>query len=356
MTQRPYDRDHPHPNACIPADVYSQQTQANTGMAWLQDDTPVDVDLEGMAGYAKNMMVVQEHVRSDQGNLDLLGNFPFKAWHGSVINEAGYVRSHMTANYTELMNYLAHLQQGLMNIGMAAQTVADAYQGTDGTSAASLDAVKFAFGDTTVAPPGDLPPMEYKTWWDAQQEASQQGEEKAASIAMFGDQNTWDERTNPDGSVTRFAKGPDGQRIEITTTSIPTTSIQITTTVIYGPGDHVLSRTEETRYSDMHSQSSSTVNPDGTRTVTTESTQRGDGKASVETTQTTQYGKDGSTTTTTTTTTTSKDGSQVISTTRSEDGKPADEVRRLEIGAATDGVSSRLDSPADDAVKDLTKR
>jgi hypothetical protein len=310
------------------------------------------VDPDGLTGYAGNMVTIMENLMSHQTYLTMLASMPNKAWEGPVLGDAGYARARFLANYTELMNYLSHLALALNNIGNAAQTVADAYSGTDGHSAADVNAVLFAFGVSTASRPAGLPPGIGKTYFQDLIERRTQGGEAAAAPAMFGEEGTWDERTNADGSVTQVAQGPNGQRMEITSFSIPGGLGTVTTTVIYDSGGRVLSRTSENRSSYLDGDSvvtSTTTSTDGHRTSsTTETVTYGDGgRVTSERTENVQYGADGTETRTSTTTTTDPDGTQVT-----EQRRGDEVIRRTEVGDDTAGAgATRPDSPAADATR-----
>jgi hypothetical protein len=332
-----------------PFNPYREETRANTSTGWLADQEPVDVDPDGLTGYAGNMLTVMDNLLSHQGYLTMLASLPNKAWEGPVLGDAGYARSRFLANYTELMNYISHLGLALNNIGNAAQTIADAYNGTDGHSAADVNSVLFAFGVSTASRPAGLPEIIGKTYFQDLMEKRAQGGEAAAAPAMFGDEGTWDQRTNPDGSVTQIAHGPNGQRMEIT--SNPYSGG--TTTVIYDAGGRVLSRTTESRYTHLDGNSvvtTTTTSSGGNRTgTTTETTTYDDeGRVTSESTEQVQYGPNGSQTSTSTTTTTDpEDGSQVTVQRRGDE-----EVRRVEVGEQTSGGgATRPDSPAADATR-----
>jgi hypothetical protein len=336
-----------------PFNPYREETRANTSTTWLGDQQPVDVDPEGLSGYAGNMVTIMENLMSHQTYLTMLASVPHQAWEGPVLGDAGYARARFLANYTELMNYLSHLALALNNIGNAAQTVADAYSGTDGHSAADLNAVLFAFGVPGANRPAGLPSIIGKTYFQDLIERRTQGGESAAAPAMFGDEGTWDERTNADGSVTQIAHGPNGQRMEITSFSIPGGGGTVTTTVIYGSGGRVLSRTSENRSTYMDGNSvvtSTTTSSDGRRTgSTTETVTYGDGgRVTSESTENVQYGPDGSEAArSSTTTTTESDGSQVT-----EQRRGDEVIRRTEVGEQTSGGgATRPDSPAADATR-----
>jgi len=74
-----YERDHPYDNTWH-GNPYAEQTEANTNTNWLDDQKPVDVDPDGLTGYAKSMLTIQGNVTGQLGDLSLLGSTPSRAW------------------------------------------------------------------------------------------------------------------------------------------------------------------------------------------------------------------------------------------------------------------------------------
>jgi hypothetical protein len=105
---------------------YSEQTEHNTRTEWLNEQEPLDVELDGLTDYAANMKTLSENLRDLGATLNPLGTVPTQAWEGMVLEEMNYMRHRFLGNYAEFKQYLANLQMALMNIGMAAQTIADA--------------------------------------------------------------------------------------------------------------------------------------------------------------------------------------------------------------------------------------
>jgi len=319
---------------------YESATRHNTNTEWLNEQEPLDVELDGLTDYAKNMKTLSENLRDLQSALDMLGTVPTDAWENMVLPEMAYMRHRFLGNYAELSQYLAQLQTALMNIGMAAQTVADAYRGTDGWSAASVDAVRFAFGDHSVAPPGDLPSgFNYQTYFDALNQQNQQG---------GGSDNRPDAQWStpvqqPDGSFVSYNQygekrvlTQDGNVFTIThydrngnkLSEVQQTSTSVAPTSYF----HFTETTTRTTYGDTQSVS---------RTTTARNSNPGGGYTETTTTYR------GSEVTSTTTRTVEADGSQVITTT-----SPDGDSREIHIGADTPG-GDLSDSPAEDALRRL---
>jgi len=305
-------------------DPYGGQTAANTSPGWLNTtkDEVIDLDLDGMAEFAKDMVKVQDYLNARTGQLQLLAEMPTDAWEGNVLGEAGYIRSMMMNNYKGFTQYFSYLSIALSNVGMAAQTISDIYGSSDGWSAASLDAVSWAFG----APPENAPD------WVNQPP-----------------------RTNADGSVTAIALGPDGQRKEITTFSVPGGGPTIVTTTLYDAKGKVVTQ---------HSERTVTVQRGNSVVTRTEYTGP-DGKPAGAQEKFTTYGAAGQETahgrvtygadgkpTSTTTDTTGADGSHHITTTN-HDGKV---VQDLHVGATTEGAEAVPDSPLQDTLDDIQQQ
>jgi uncharacterized protein YukE len=319
---------------------YSDQTYKNTTVEWVSDSTPVDVDLEGLRQYAKKMSSASANLMSQQGHLSHLMQMPLQAWEGSTLGEAEFVRQQMMANASELFSYLGVLGVTLMNIGNAAQTVADIYDSADGTSAASLNDVLFAFGDPTVRRPANLPKNLGETY-DQRVLAEQ---EKAKNPPPV-DESQWQAPTqriiSPYETV-MTSNGPNGQRREVATTASPYGGPVVVTTTVYNAKGKVTSETSTRTY-----ESYDYTKNVATQTVETYTGQKLNGKSVTETHYSTTTGEVVKTTTTNSDadgkatggraeTTDQKTGEQTEDTTAVKKGKTVvtDEVV---VGKATPG-------------------
>lgn len=328
---------------------YASQTRANTNVDWsgrftdLEDDAngDVDIDLEGIAEYAQMMMTIQRNLMDGMGDVSDLGSLPGKAWEGVVLPEGRMAMMRLSENYSEFQAYLQHLGTALMNIGMAAQTVADAYANSDGWSAASLNAVDYAFGISGAERPAGLPPwVDGKTYFDLLRE--NQGGTPPPGSALWRDGG--EESTSPYTS-TRTAYGPNGERMVVTTSSPPGGGTTYITTTIYGRDGQQISQSSQTvsYYRDGNTNVQVTRNSDGT-----------------ETERRTTYGDNGQQTgestvnrdangneTRSTTTETNDDGSQTIT------ERSGDETTETEVGPQTEGETGVPDDPAMDAIDNI---
>lgn len=329
---------------------YAEQTAANTRTDWLSGQQPLEADLDGIDGYAADMKTISENLRDLKARLSPLGDLPNSAWDGYVLAEAAYMKSRFTGDFAEFSQYFFNLEQALMNVGMVAQTISDAYRGTDGWSAASLDTVRWAFGDANVPTPAGLPSMmPQTTFFDALQAARENG----AGPTTPASPDTWtnQEPVVEDGVTTLRATNQDGDVRTVTEQFVPGTGLVTTVTVTDRDGN-VLSETRET--------SSSYSYPYGhTSTVATEQDGQPAGRT---TTSTSSNGAEGGYTETTSRTdgegeptggTATRrvdgDGDQTL-TTENADGQTTSE---LHIGEDTQGAGD-LESPANEAIERLT--
>ncbi|SIR64936.1 hypothetical protein [Micromonospora avicenniae] len=335
---------------------YQRETDLNTRKDWLADQKPVDVDIDGMVDYGKNMVTIRDNLQSHGGQLNLLNEMPAAAWEGAVLPEAKYMRSQMLQNSGELQQYITYLGTALTNTGMAAQTIADAYSSTDGWSAASLDAVRFAFGDTDAPRPPGLPPfITGKTYWDQYFEnlsgAGQDGaENEGTGEKKFTD--TGQPVVNPDGSITHTSVAPDGS-VQLMTTQMLPGGGTLVTYVTKDPSGKVISTT---------SSKTTTVVRDNS-TITTTTDYDAHGKPTGGHRQTDSYGADGSRSQTD-----EKLGADGKPTSKTVDQHNADGTRHvtetdgkgkvtqeLHTGQDTEGVSTSdaLDSPSKSALEEI---
>ncbi|MEV6345999.1 hypothetical protein [Actinoplanes sp. NPDC051851] len=145
---------------------FANETGANTA-AWPGDGPAVEADLDGMRGYAGLMRGAQRDLAGRGTHLSDLHDLPVTAWEGDVLGEAAVLRDRITANASEFTTYLDNLGRSLLNIGCAAQTIADMYESGDAAAAASLTDVLFAYGDTSVPRPDGLPAGVGRTYLEA---------------------------------------------------------------------------------------------------------------------------------------------------------------------------------------------
>jgi hypothetical protein len=326
---------------------YGDQTAQNTDPSWLAGTTPVDVDLDGLREYAKHLSDASMDLSSQQGHLMHLLSMPNDAWSGRSLGEAEFVRSQMMANASELTSYLAVLGLSLMNIGNAAQTVADIYHSADGMSAASMNDVLFAFGVSGADRPDGLPKKIGQTYEQAVT-AGAAGTATAPQSGLWGTPTT----TILSQYETRQKSiGPGGQTREISTTTSPWGGPVVETTVVRSADGKVLSTTSSRTYNSYNYATKTS-----TETVESYTGDQLTGKAVTATT----HGSDGSVSQEATTNydgTKNKDGTDHVSGKRDEsvdqttkvqtettssvdkDNK-SHETDRVVIGAATPGQTT----------------
>lgn len=278
------------------AGPYQHETDQNTHAPWLAgtDGTKVDVDISGLRAYAGKMSDAASDLAGRSAHLTHLMSMPQDAWSGATLGEAAFVRSQLMANASELTTYLSVLRQTLMNIGSAAQTVADIYHTADGTSAADLNDVLFAFGDPTVRRPAGLPRSIGQTYDQAVASDN-------AATATPGSSGLWGPptRSAPNQFETvETSVGPGGQIRTVTTSTSPEGGSVLVTTVVTGANGKVLSRSSTQTTSSFDSSTNT-----NTKTVTSYTGDQVTGTTRTATT----YGKDG-TVTAETTTQTAADG------------------------------------------------
>jgi hypothetical protein len=271
---------------------------------------------------------------------------PQDAWTGATLGEASFVRSQMLANASEFSSYVRVLGQTLMNIGSAAQTVADIYNSADGLSAASLNDVLFAFGDPNASRPKGLPKQIGQTYDQAVADA-------AAKSGTPADSPLWQEPT--ERTISPYQKeavsvGPNGET-RVVTTSTPPGSGTIVTTVVYAADGKVLSSTSSrTSYSYDYSTRTGTQTVQSysgdklTGTSVTRTTTDTSGNLTNQTT-TNSDGK-GNTTGSRTETVNQETGEQTETTTSVNEKHESHETDRVTIGKETAGQQT-VEKPID---------
>jgi hypothetical protein len=351
-----------------PYNPYAKQTNANTQTGWLFDDNHknIDADLDGMGDYAKNMKIIADNLMGNIPELNLMAELPSRAWPAGVLPESAYTAELMLRNHGELMQYLSYLQQAVLNVGSAAQTIAASYAGTDGWSAADLNSVNFAYGVSDKRPSG------YPAGWMDQVKTYQEAlaeNMRTGNAAASGVHATWDDQgsyTDEAGREHHVAMSTDGVKREIITWTDPFTHATHTTTIVtYPPNPNGQTPQQRAGYSQTSSQISNTYLASNGAVVTSTTSYGNDGAVTGRQTQSTTYGNNGQVTDTSTTnygadgketssnsTVTNADGSQTTTKTHG-DGKDKETDQRVEVGPDTPGVVGLGDQPAQDALNGL---
>lgn len=343
---------------------YKAQTEANTKPTWLHDEGTknLDADLDGMADYAKNMGILRDNLNHHMNYLNLLGSLPMQAWAPGALPEGAYTAKLMVNNYNELQQYLSFMFQALNNIGSAAETIAVAYRGTDGWSAADLNSVNFAFGDSSKRPSG-FPQAwmdQVKTWQDQYSENMRTGNGAASGVIVsWTDQGTY---TDASGAVHHVAMSSDGVKRDVIVTTDPVGGATVTTTTVtYPPNPNGRTKEEKAGYTTSTRQTKSS-NLTGPNSYDEHTVNYGaDGKETGSSVVSTTFGTNGQVTSTTThnygadgketsgsSTVTNPDGTQTVTTTKN--GKPD---RVIQFGQQTEGIVGIGDQPAQDALNRL---
>ncbi|WP_238005618.1 hypothetical protein KZZ52_42780 [Dactylosporangium sp. AC04546] len=204
----------------------------------------VEVDLDDLVDYAKKLGDDSRDVMSQATSATTsLNELPMRAFTGPVLTEASLAQVALVHNAGELGIYLANLGQAMFNIASAAQTISDSYGGSDRSVAVSIDAVKFAFGDPTVARPPGLPANFPVTTYEDQQNADD----------APADDGTWSSSPPTAGpyGVTEYVStnSATGERLRILEWRDPATGAIVRTTTSSN-GSVTVSRTTTTQTGD----------------------------------------------------------------------------------------------------------
>ncbi len=329
---------------------YQEQTDVNTDPKWLGDDR-VEVDLRTMGDYAKGVQELQIQLVGRVMQLQpLLATQPLEAWKGHQILPEAALLAGIIANSTDEFNgYLLSLVQGLLNVGSAAQSIADIYAGTDGWSAADLGAVQWVLGEYGAKRPAGAP-----SWildqTHAQAAAAGEGPPPPEDSGLW----TVVSEGGYSGAFITVSAGPGGMRM-VTVVVNDASGSSRTTTIYNAAGEQLTTRTQVTK----------TVYNGDTVTTRVTTTQDGKPQGSVETSETTTAGQVSSSTTTNTDANgkpsqqtvlrTLPDGSQIISTYEfDKDGNRIEPpIRVIAIGEQTAGPDRNAVDPGDTALDEL---
>jgi hypothetical protein len=329
---------------------YQNATDQNTSRTWLDDIAPIDVNLHGMGDFAKNLITVsndlfshQQHVMGQISSIleenAFAGGFP----------EVNYAAKLHSQNLSEFAQYLSGLWQAIQHTANAAQVIADSYSSTDGWSAASLDAVNFAFGDPNAKRPSGLPPGLGKTWSQKQAEDEAQSAATGPTAANGHPDSHWQlVNTSTDGAGNSYSTYQDqyGETRQINVTHQDGHKITTITT----PQGTTTTTESTVSYPYGSTTTRTTTTPDGRTTTSTVNT------SSSANSHTTQNVDSSGKVTSSTTTTHNSDGS-VTETTSSYDGQghptPTNSVT---YGQESPGVgNAKVNSPAADIEQSLKK-
>jgi hypothetical protein len=325
---------------------YQSATDRNTSTDWLDDMKPVDVKLDGMSDYAGNMMTIMNNLKdhntylvqqmNDLVEVAFAGGFP-------EISEAATLHKQ---NVQEFASYNSFLMTSLVNIGSAAQTIADSYASTDGWSAASLSSVEFAFGDKSAGRPPGLPAALGKTYYDKYFEDMAKEDPGASG----GSDSNWRVQSTTTDPKTGAEKSTYVDQHGNLRTITVTTANGVKTTVIESGGKKTTT-VERTVYHPNGSITTKTITtPDGKSTTTeSETSSTADGH------ETTDFNSKGQATNSTTVKHNS-DGTETDTTTSYDKKGHGTTTSQVSVAQEGPDVDVTADSPTDDVVKKLQKQ
>ncbi|MEY9863597.1 hypothetical protein ABH935_009250 [Catenulispora sp. GAS73] len=234
---KPQPVNYPEEGGSHDPNPYATQTDATTQFGWGGGRQPVSVDIHKLGDYAIDMKNIADFER-DHAQMQLLMDSTAKSWTGGpLLPEGSWALDQFQHNAEEFVQYLQNLYNAVYNIAFAAKSVADCYNGTDGWSAADVNAVDYAFGDNVPRPAGWYAGDD-KTWLQAQAENKQatQGAmppvwkthhqtQSGNTTITFNDDGqghtqTITVTTNPDGGSTMvIVDDVNGKKTTTTTTS-----------------------------------------------------------------------------------------------------------------------------------------
>jgi hypothetical protein len=324
---------------------YQSATDKNTSATWLDDAKPVDVHLHGMVDYAKNVETVKDNLSSHRQRVSGdMGNAVPGAFAGGF-PEIAYAASLHGQNLAEFQQYLNFLGFALMNVANAAQTIADCYSSTDGWSAASLDAVNFAYGDPSAKRPAGLPPGLGQTWSDAYYKAMAKQQEDAAKGGGDDSAHNWklsSNYTGTDGSEHMTYTDQYGN----TKTIVVLHQGNTTTTTVTTPKGTTTTVASTYTYPYGSVTTTTVTGPDGHPRTSTVNT------SSVGNTSVVSNVDDKGHTTSSKTTTYNSDGSQTVTTRTYDDKGNVQNTDSVTYGQEAPGVGNSVDSPTKQAIDD----
>lgn len=345
---------------------YQFETTVNTTSPWATPDLPeLSADLDGIRDYAKKIAAVSQDIQGPSATVAAhLAEMPKSAWAGDPLAEMEHVRAYISYNAAELAAYFQQLGTTMTHIGAAAKTIADVYQHGDGYGAASINDVLFAFGDQNVPRPKGLPSYIGQTYLEAdveaQMKAAADGTAPAEDLTPFDkSDDKWEVQSatsSPYGTTQVMVNPSTGQTMKIVNSFSPSSNVVTAVTTITDHKGHVISS------STTRTTTTSTINGDGTASITKTVDSIEDGRTTSRQQTTEHYtagtvddktttenqvkydskGKETVTETSTTSTHTYSDGSTHEQTTTPGETKDDDRVTTDDVwvGAKTDGPST----------------
>ncbi len=251
---------------------YIRQTLANISTGWLGPSAPLEVELDDMADFANSMVEVQKFIEEHKSYLDPMDTFLGQSWDAYALGEARWAHARFAHSRAELQQYLANLSMGVMNVGMAAQTIADIYRNADEFAAADVNAVRWAFADPSAPRPDNLPPWLAKAKTYSESLPVPPGADETTLTTAWGEPVR---TVQPDGSVTLTFTNPQDSRHYITITTFE--SPRANYGLAFSYSTYTVTTIHTADGTEMVTRSDSVVQGYGNRMTTTTTTQT-DGK------------------------------------------------------------------------------
>jgi hypothetical protein len=283
------------------AGPYGATSAQNTGIDWLKDFTKVDAKLDAMVDYAVTMSSIAtdlmiHRIRLSSQINELLQENAF----GGGFPELRFAQVLHGQNLAEFTQYLQKLHDGIDHTANAAKAISDSFRGGDAFASADLNAVQFAFGDTSAKKPGGFPPQLGQTFSQYEAAAAAKGDDTKPNkqwqstgttddngvltetfVDQYGDVRTITSY-KVNGQDVQIVTDPDGSTVTNSTTYTVNvgsgTLTSTTSTTTDEAGKTSTSNTDEysdgwsdvtDRYSDGQLKSETTVTYNADGTVTT---------------------------------------------------------------------------------------
>lgn len=276
---------------------YTPSYEINTDDGWLRDGNGntvmgegigggdgVDVNLDGLQGFSVRLNQVHQNFNSMASTLiSPLQEMAMGAFGtaGQGLPWAQAMAALVGHNMQMLSEFNQKISIGVMNVASAAQTVHNVYGNTDAESAATINAVNFAFGDKAAAP--DSVPQyvldEMPTWNEFQAQNPGVAASMGPGVVPTGERVTVGDTTTTTVRIPQ-AGGPP---IEMVTTqrqwSVPVGQSGVVTTVTMNGKVQTVTNTVSNGYSTTTRVTTSYYDKDGKHQrdrVTSESTETWD--------------------------------------------------------------------------------
>jgi hypothetical protein len=253
--------------------------------------TDVSVKVTDLVSYFWEMQSLQGQVRLNSMQAlapmqEMIAQGLSTPMDNNILPEAVYAAQMLTDRLSDFENFFNDVGNGIRDMGSAAAVIGEMYQNADSDSAATIDAVDFAFADPTASAPPRF--RKVTTWSEADMAAM-----RASGGMAMASTDAYDNMAKVESTGDEWLRlgYPDGSSKEIvsyvqTPTAPGQSTAFVTTTTVYGSDGNLLSATTTSQY----------TTDNGAGQVRSQTVTEGDSRNGQSSTTTTSTAADGTVT------------------------------------------------------------